>query len=114
TEGDFHRPALIPRFTADLANDYGNLLNRTLPQLGRHFDGRVPARGPEAGQDRLLRQVAIEVASSVERFIARLDFKSALEEIWRLLGTANKYIDEEAPWQGVRTDCARAGTVLYK
>ena len=113
TDGDFNKPALIHRFNADLANDYGNLLNRTLPQLGRHFDGRVPARGPEAGQDRLLRQVAIEVASSVERFIDRLDFKSALEEIWRLLGTANKYIDEEAPWQVVRTDRARAGTVLY-
>src|SRR5207244_6750158 len=112
-DGDFSRSGLVHRFNADLANDYGNLLNRTVPQLERHFDQQVPARGPEAGQDRVLRQVAIEVASSGERFIDRLDFKSALEEIWRLLGTANKYIDEEAPWQVVRTDRARAGTVLY-
>ncbi len=112
-DGDFSRSGLIHRFNADLANDYGNLLNRTLPQLERHFGGQVPARGAEAGKDAGLRQTAAEVAASVERFIDRLDFKGALEDIWRLLGTANKYIDEEAPWQVVRTDRARAGTVLY-
>jgi len=111
-DGDFSRSGLAHRFNADLANDYGNLLNRTVPQLERHFDRQVPARGPEAGKDAALRQTAVEVASSIERFIDRLDFKGALEEIWRLLGTANKYIDEEAPWQAVRTDRARAGTVL--
>ncbi len=111
--GDFNKPALVHRFNADLANDYGNLLNRTLPQLQRHFDGQVPAPGPEAGNDGALRQVAAGVAASVERFIDRLDFKGALEEIWRLLGSANKYIDEAAPWQAVRADRARAGAVLY-
>ncbi len=111
-DGDFSRSGLIHRFNADLANDFGNLLNRTLPQLERHFGGQVPARGPEAGTDGALRGVAVEVAASVERFIDRLDFKGALEEIWRLLGTANKYIDEEAPWQAVRADRQRAGTVL--
>ncbi|OLD61974.1 MAG: methionine--tRNA ligase subunit beta, partial [Armatimonadetes bacterium 13_1_40CM_3_65_7] len=112
-DGDFSRSGLVHRFNADLANDYGNLLNRTLPQVERHFDGLVPARGSEAGKDAALRQTAVEVASSIERFIDRVDFKGALEEIWKLLGTANKYIDEEAPWQAVRTDRARAGTVLY-
>lgn len=112
-DGDFSRSALVHRFNADLANDYGNLLNRMLPQLERHFEGQVPVCGPEAGRDGALRQVATEVAASVEQFIDRLDFKGALEEIWRLLGTANKYIDEEAPWRAVRADRARAGTVLY-
>ncbi len=112
-DGDFSRSGLVHRFNADLANDYGNLLNRTLPQLARHFESVVPARGPEAGKDGALRQVTAEVAESVERFIDRRDFKSALDEIWRLLGTANKYIDEEAPWQTVRADRQRAGTVLY-
>src|SRR5256712_2261569 len=112
-DGDFSRSGLVHRFNADLANDYGNLLNRTLPQVERHFDGLVPARGSEAGKDAALRQTAVEVASSIERFIDRVDFKGALEEIWKLLGTANKYIDEEAPWQAVRTDRARAGSVWY-
>jgi methionyl-tRNA synthetase len=111
-DGDFNRSGLVQRFNADLANDYGNLLNRTRPQLERHFDGQVPERGPEAGTDALLRQTAAEVVSSVERCVDRLDFKGALEAIWRLLGTANKYIDEEAPWQAIRTDRGRAGTVL--
>lgn len=113
TDGDFNKPALLHRFNADLANDYGNLLNRTLPQLKRQFGGQVPARGPAAGQDGALQQVAREVVAALEPRIDRLDFKGALEQIWRLLGTANKYIDEEAPWQTVRTDPARAGTVLY-
>lgn len=112
-DGDFSRSGLVHRFNADLANDYGNLLNRTLPQLERHFEGRVPVRGAEVGKDAALRLTAEEVASSVERFVDRLDFKGALEEVWRLLGTANKYIDEEAPWQAVRVDRERAGTVLY-
>ncbi len=113
TDGDFSKPALLHRFNADLANDYGNLLNRTLPQLARQFGGQVPAPGPGAGKDSALQQVAREVVAAVEPRIDRLDFKGALEQIWRLLGTANKYIDEEAPWQTVRTDPARAGTVLY-
>lgn len=112
-DGDFSRSGLIHRFNADLANDYGNLLNRTLPQIERHFGGQIPARGAESGGDAALRQTALEVAGSVEAFVDRLDFKGALEEIWRLLGVANRYIDEEAPWQAVKADRARAGTSLY-
>jgi methionyl-tRNA synthetase len=103
----------VHRFNADLANDYGNLLNRTLPQVQRHFDGRVPAPGPARGGDALLRQTASDVARSLEPLIDRLDFSRALSEIWRLLGVANKYLDEEAPWTAVKTDRERAGTVLY-
>jgi methionyl-tRNA synthetase len=112
-DGDFNKPALVHRFNADLANDYGNLLNRTLPQIQRHFDGAVPVPGPQRGTDRVLRETAEAAAASLDGLIDRLDFSRALAEIWRLLGAANKYIDEEAPWSGVRTDRERAGTVLY-
>ncbi|HEV8353870.1 MAG TPA: methionine--tRNA ligase [bacterium] len=111
--GDFNKPALVHRFNADLANDYGNLLNRTLPQVQRHFDGLVPAPGPARGGDAVLQQTAHDVARSLEPLIDRLDFSRALTEIWRLLGVANKYLDEEAPWTAVKTDRERAGTVLY-
>jgi len=111
--GDFNKPALVHRFNADLANDYGNLLNRTLPQVQRHFDGRVPAPGPTRGGDAVLQQTARDVAQSLEPLIDRLDFSRALSEIWRLLSVTNKYLDEEAPWTAVKTDRERAGTVLY-
>lgn len=113
-DGDFSKPALIHRFNADLANDYGNLLNRSLPILERHFEGRVPPRGPEEGGDAALREVAAAVATAVEPAIDRLDFRNALEEIWRILSAGNKYLDEEAPWRSIQAGrLDRAGTVLY-
>lgn len=112
-DGDFNKPALVQRFNADLANDYGNLLNRTLPQIERHFGGQVPARGPEQAGDAALRDTALAATAGLEALIDRLDFKGALEEIWHILSVANKYIDEEAPWQGVKTNRERAGTALY-
>lgn len=112
-DGDFSRFGLILRFNADLANDYGNLLNRTLPQIERHFSSLIPTPGEAAGSDAALRHTALEVAGSIAGFVDRRDFKGALEEIWRLLGVANKYIDAEAPWQKVKSDRARAGTALY-
>ncbi len=113
-DGDFSHAALVHRFNADLANDYGNLLNRTLPQIARHFDGKIPSQGEERGGDSVLRETAVNVAAALAGSIDRLDFKGALEEIWRLLGVANKYLDTEAPWTVVRTDRERAGTVLYQ
>jgi methionyl-tRNA synthetase len=112
-DGDFNKPALIHRFNADLANDYGNLLSRTVPQVERHFGGQIPSPGPARGSDGLLRETALSVAGALDALITRLDFARALGEIWRLLGVANKYIDEEAPWRAIKTDRERAGTVLY-
>lgn len=113
-DGDFSKAALVGRFNADLANDYGNLLNRTLPLVARDFRGVLPRPGPEEGTDGALAALARAVAEAVPAHIVRLNFGQALAEVWRLLGAANKYIDEEAPWTALRhgrTD--RAGTILY-
>ncbi|MDR7518748.1 MAG: methionine--tRNA ligase [Armatimonadota bacterium] len=113
-DGDFNKPALIGRFNADLANDYGNLLNRVLPLVAREFGGRVPRPGPDEGTDAALRELAQTTADAVFEHVRRLNFSQALAEVWRLLGAANKYIDEEAPWQAARLGRPdRAGTVLY-
>jgi len=114
SDGDFNKPALVGRFNSDLANDFGNLLNRTLPLVARDFGGRLPAPGPDEGTDGALKDLAVSVPGAVMEQIGALNFNAALAEIWRLLGAANKYIDEEAPWSAIRrgrTD--RAGTVLY-
>ncbi len=112
-DGNFSRRALIHRFNADLANDYGNLLNRTLPLVERHFNGEVPPSGSEEGGDRALRETAADVRATVTQAVDRVDVTRALAEIWRLLGATNKYIDDEAPWQTIRVKRERAGTVLY-
>ncbi|HLY22020.1 MAG TPA: methionine--tRNA ligase [bacterium] len=114
SDGDFSKPALIHRFNADLANDYGNLLNRTLPLVERHFDGRVSAPGPEAGGDAILRETAAAVVGRLDGLIDRLDFRAALETIWEILGAANAYLDREAPWREIGAgNTERAGTILY-
>jgi methionyl-tRNA synthetase len=112
-DGDFSRAALVARFNADLANDYGNLLNRTLPLVTREFGGRLPARGPEEGGDAALRALGEATAAAVLAQVDRLNFSGALVDLWRLLGAANKYIDEEAPWTALRRSRERAGTILY-
>ncbi len=113
-DGDFNKPALVHRFNADLANDYGNLLNRTLALVNRYFQGQVPPRGPEEGRDGALREAALRAAGAAEGFIDRLDFRGALEAIWEILGATNKYLDGEAPWRWLREGKpARAGTILY-
>jgi len=112
--GDFNKPALIGRFNADLANDYGNLLNRTLPLVVREFGGVLPAPGPDEGTDAALRTLARSVVDAAFEQLTRLNFSQALGEIWRLLGAANKYIDEEAPWTAIKRGRPdRAGTILY-
>ncbi len=113
-DGDFNRPALIGRFNADLANDYGNLLNRTLPLVTRYFEGVLPAPGTAEGGDEALRTLARSVVDAVLEHIGGLRFSQALSEIWRLLGAANKYLDSEAPWTAVKQGRRdRAGTILY-
>ncbi|MFQ6132016.1 MAG: methionine--tRNA ligase [Armatimonadota bacterium] len=110
-DGQFSEMAVLQRFNADLANDLGNLLNRSLPFLERYFEGKVPTPGngaPTLDQD---------VARTVEAAGAamdRLEFSVALAEIWRLLAAANKYVDQQEPWSlhkaGKKAELA---TVVY-
>jgi methionyl-tRNA synthetase len=97
-DGEFTREALIRRINDDLANDLGNLLHRSIPMFERYFNSSVPEAGSLTSLDRELQSVALETPSKVEQAMDRLDFREALVEIWKLIGRANKYIDEAAPW----------------
>jgi methionyl-tRNA synthetase len=113
-DGDYSHGALTLRFNADLANDFGNLLNRTLPLVERHFAGRIPAPDALEGPDGALRKAAEEVPGAAAGHIGTFDFTRGLAEIWRFLGVANKYIDEAAPWAALKAgNPARAGAILY-
>jgi methionyl-tRNA synthetase len=112
-DGDFSRGQLAHRFNADLANDYGNLLHRTLALVERSFQGELPEPGPEEGGDRALRTQAEGLPDVVWEAVRRYDFQRALGAVWELLGSANRYLDREAPWALQRTgQRSRAGTVL--
>lgn len=93
-DGDFSTDALIGRFNADLANDLGNLLNRTLQLAHRYFGGKVPA----AGADGPLAGLAEGTARTVEEGFASLQFSDGLKAVWAFIGLANRSLDERAPW----------------
>ena len=113
-DGDYSHAALVHRFNADLANDYGNLLNRTLALVERHFSGAIPAPGAPEGPDGALQRMAAVLPDAADQRMAAFDFTRALADIWRFLGAANKYIDETAPWAALKAgDRTRAGTILY-
>lgn len=94
-DGSFSMQALLRRFNADLANDLGNLLNRTLPLLDRYREGQVPEPGPGAGG------LAADIKRAGRRLVEEmegLNFRSALESVWELLAAANKFVDQREPW----------------
>lgn len=114
-DGNFSRRALIERTNADLANDLGNLLNRTLSMLNRYFAGVVPqpAAAPNAVDQDLI-DYARSLGPKVDSLVKELKINEALASIWRLVGKANKYVDERAPWNLAKQENKdELGTVMY-
>ncbi|MGI6113882.1 MAG: methionine--tRNA ligase [Mahellales bacterium] len=114
-DGVFSNEALINRINADLANDLGNLLSRTVAMVDKYFGGVIPGPQAEEGTDADLRQLALDTPKRVEELMDKLLFSNALTEIWRLIGRTNKYIDETMPWILAKDEDkkGRLGTVLY-
>jgi methionyl-tRNA synthetase len=111
-DGDFSRKALISRLNVELANDLGNLAQRTLSFIAKNAAGRVPAFGALTEPDGVLLDQAAALTGQVRDAIERLAFHEALEEIWKVVRAANGYIDRQAPWALRKTDPARMNTVL--
>lgn len=98
-DGVFSPEAFIERTNFDLANDLGNLLNRTISMINRYFDGLIPTENLEATEfDVTLQNHAKEVKEKYEVAMEKMQFSVALTEIWSLVSRTNKYIDETAPW----------------
>ncbi len=114
-DGDFSEQRFINILNADLANDLGNLLNRTLNLVKKYCDRQIPAvSAADIPNDDVLKSKGQLLADSVSRSYEALAFSTACEEILALVRVGNKYIDEQAPWtlykQGKTEEAAR---VLY-
>ena len=114
-DGDFSRKALVHRVNSELANDFGNLINRTLGMLGKYFGGTVPSPGAAEGADLALVSRSREVMAAVDAAMEELEFHKALAASWELVKAANKYVDTSAPWALAKDPARRErlGTVLY-
>jgi methionyl-tRNA synthetase len=102
----------VTRTNVDLANDLGNLAQRSLTLIARNCDGRLPGRGPVSDDDAELLAAADALPGLVRDRLDRQVFHEALEEVWKVVRAANGYIDRQAPWALRRTDVARMGVVL--
>ena len=112
SDGDLNRRALVTRLNVELANDLGNLAQRSLSLIARNCGGRLPGRGPATEDDRALLASAEALPALLRERLDRQAFHDALEEVWKVIRAANAYIDRQAPWSLAKTDPPRMGAVL--
>ena len=115
SDGVFSNEALINRINSDLANDLGNLVSRTVTMIEKYFDGVMPEERQAGDFDEDLIKVVMEAPAKVEELLDKLQFSSALSEIWKVISRTNKYIDETMPWKLVKDESSktRLAGVIY-
>ena len=114
-DGSYSNRAFISRINSDLANDFGNLVSRSTAMCSQYFGGIVPERGEIEEVDKSLIDVCNGAYEKVAKAMDSLLVPEALEEIWKIIIRANKYIDETTPWLLAKDESKRARlqSVIY-
>ena len=111
-DGDFSKKSLQRRMNNDLANDLGNLVQRVLTIINKNLDGKLSKIKQIKENDKKIYEYPEELLKNIEKNYEKQEFHKVIENIWKLISKANKYVDESAPWQLIKDDRERAGDVL--
>ena len=115
SDGVFTPEGFVERTNYDLANDLGNLLNRTIAMIVKYFDGNMPSyTASETNEDERLEQFTADTIQDVEAAMENMQFSVALSSLWKFISRTNKYIDETEPWVLAKDDAQkdRLGNVM--
>jgi methionyl-tRNA synthetase len=112
-DGEWNHEAIARRINADLANDLGNLAQRTLSMIAKNCEGRAPADGPVTAADAVLLAAVGAMPGAAREAVRVLAIDRALEAVWAAVSATNAYLNEQAPWSLRKTDPARADVVLW-
>jgi methionyl-tRNA synthetase len=112
-DGNYSHDAIVQRINADLANDLGNLAQRSLSMIARNCGGVVPEPGPLSHDDRRIIDQADALGELCRGAMKEQAIHQALNAIWAVIADANRYFAAAAPWELRKTDPARMGTVLW-
>jgi methionyl-tRNA synthetase len=112
-DGNYTRESIINRINADLANDLGNLAQRSLSMIAKNCDGKVPEPGAFTPEDQALLAATDAMADTAREAMQTQAINRYLDAVWGVVADANRYFAAEEPWAKRKTDLARMGTILY-
>jgi methionyl-tRNA synthetase len=112
-DGSYNHEAIVARINADLANDLGNLAQRSLSMIAKQYQGVLPEPGAFSDNDKAILAQADGMIELSRSAMATQQIHQALNAVWAVVAEANRYFAGEAPWALAKTDPARQGTVLY-
>jgi methionyl-tRNA synthetase len=112
-DGNYSHDAIVNRINADLANDLGNLAQRSLTMVARNCSATLPKPGAFTAADQAILDAADAMIGNAREAMATLQLHHVLTAVWTVVADANRYFAGEAPWALAKTDPARQGTVLY-
>ncbi|PLX39459.1 MAG: methionine--tRNA ligase [Hyphomicrobiales bacterium] len=112
-DGNYSHEAIVNRINADLANDLGNLAQRSLSMIAKNLDGELPVPGEFSAEDNAMLAQADAMLETCRKAMDKQEIHQALSTVWATVAEANRYFTAQEPWALRKTDPARMGTVLY-
>ena len=112
-DANFTMESFIKRYNSDLANDYGNLLNRISTLIKKNYDGLIPDKGEQTSSEEEIIKSAEALLNGMSNKIEEMKINDSIEDIMKFVRSINKYMEEQKPWKLIKEDKVGAGTVLY-